>query len=109
MADKAKEETVATEATTVEQPKKEVSLKESNPEKFLTDFNWHNYEEGIDPVDDGKLEEFEKLVAENFVDTLDDEVVEGEVVFISDRDAIIDINAKSEGVVSLNEFRYNPD
>ncbi len=90
-------------------PKAEVSLKESNPEKFLADFNWHNYEEGIDPIDDGKLEEFEKLVKENFVDTLDDEVVEGKVVYITDRDAIIDINAKSEGVVSLNEFRYNPD
>ena len=39
---------------------------------------------------------------------MDDEVVNGEVVFITDRDAIIDINAKSEGVISLNEFRYNP-
>ncbi|KAA3624364.1 MAG: 30S ribosomal protein S1 [Flavobacterium sp.] len=99
----------ATEEVVAEQPKQEVSLKESNPDKFLKDFNWHNYEEGIDPIEDGKLEEFEKLVAENFVDTLDDEVVEGEVIHITDRDAIIDINAKSEGVVSLNEFRYNPD
>jgi small subunit ribosomal protein S1 len=96
-----------TETQTVETPK--VSESQANPEKFLKDFNWHNYEEGIDPVDDKQLEEFEKLVAENFVDTLDDEVVEGEVIHISDRDAIIDINAKSEGVISLNEFRYNPD
>ncbi|MGK0378046.1 30S ribosomal protein S1 [Patiriisocius sp. Uisw_017] len=136
MADKAKEEVVVektakktrkrtpavevsndaevqeTATETVEapaKPEREVSLKEQNPEKFLEDFNWHNYEEGIDPVDDGKLEEFEKLVKENFVDTLDNEVVEGEVVHLSERDAIIDINAKSEGVVSLNEFRYNPD
>ena len=92
-----------------EEPKKELSLKERDPEAFLNDFNWHNYQEGIDPIDDGKLEEFEKLVADNFVDTLDDEVVDGVVVFLTDRDAIIDINAKSEGVISLNEFRYNPD
>tara|TARA_R110000787_G_scaffold60220_5_gene136547 strand:+ start:11703 stop:13571 length:1869 start_codon:yes stop_codon:yes gene_type:complete len=91
-----------------EEPKKELSLKERDPEAFLNDFNWHNYQEGIDPIDDGKLEEFEKLVADNFVDTLDDEVVDGVVVFVTDRDAIIDINAKSEGVISLNEFRYNP-
>ncbi|MFT5248708.1 MAG: small subunit ribosomal protein S1 [bacterium] len=105
----AKEEVVevATEAVT-EEPKKELSLKERDPEAFLNDFNWHNYQEGIDPIDDGKLEEFEKLVADNFVDTLDDEVVDGVVVFVTDRDAIIDINAKSEGVISLNEFRYNP-
>ena len=80
-----------------------------NPEQFLKNFNWHNYEEGIDPVADEKLDEFEKLVAENFVETLDDQVVEGTVIHITDRDAIIDINAKSEGVISLNEFRYNPN
>ena len=78
-------------------------------DKFLKDFNWHNYEEGIDPVADDKLDEFEKLVAENFVETLDDQVVDGTVIHMTDRDAIIDINAKSEGVISLNEFRYNPN
>jgi len=82
---------------------------ETNPDQFLKDFNWHNYEEGIDQVADEKLDEFEKLVAENFVETLDDEVVEGTVIHMTDRDAIIDINAKSEGVISLNEFRYNPN
>ncbi|PTX42865.1 SSU ribosomal protein S1P [Christiangramia gaetbulicola] len=87
----------------------EAEVQHTNPEKFLEEFNWHNYEEGIDPIDDEKLEEFEKLVEENFVDTLDDEVVTGKVINITDRDAIIDINAKSEGVISLNEFRYNPD
>lgn len=110
MAEETKNEEVQVEATTATQePKKEVSAKEANPEKFLQEFNWHNYEEGIEVIDEQKLEEFEKLVAENFVDTLNDEVVEGVVVHMTDRDAIIDINAKSEGVVSLNEFRYNPD
>ncbi|WP_298346041.1 30S ribosomal protein S1 [uncultured Algibacter sp.] len=108
MAEKAKKaEVEATEAQTAEAPV--VSEAQANPEKFLKEFNWHNYQEGIDEVDDKQLQEFEKLVAENFVDTLDDEVVEGTVVHITDRDAIIDINAKSEGVISLNEFRYNPD
>jgi len=100
-------EELTAETTAVETP--QVSEAQANPEQFLKDFNWHNYEEGIDPVDDAKLDEFEKLVASNFVETLDDQVVEGTVVHISDRDAIIDINAKSEGVISLNEFRYNPN
>ena len=76
---------------------------------FLDSFNWHNYQEGIDVIDDHKLDEFEKLVKENFVDTSDDDVIEGTVVYMTEREAIIDINAKSEGVISLNEFRYNPD
>ncbi|MDG4717111.1 MULTISPECIES: 30S ribosomal protein S1 [Winogradskyella] len=101
-------EVEATEAKKAEAPIV-VSEAQANPEKFLKEFDWHNYEEGIEQVEDTKLAEFEKLVSENFVDTLDDEVVEGEVIHITDRDAIIDINAKSEGVISLNEFRYNPD
>ena len=78
-------------------------------EDFLETFNWHHYEEGIDVIEDKQLAEFEALVRENFVDTADDDVIEGEVVHMTDREAIIDINAKSEGVISLNEFRYNPD
>ena len=104
-----KAEVEAPEVAVAEKAPEVVSEAQANPEKFLEEFNWHNYQEGIDPVEDSQLEEFEKLVAENFVDTLNDEVVEGTVVYISDRDAIIDINAKSEGVISLNEFRYNPD
>lgn len=88
----------APKATTVE-----------SPEAFLENFNWHNYEEGIEVIEEKQLAEFEKLVAENFVDTADEDVVEGEVIHLTDREAIIDINAKSEGVISLNEFRYNPN
>ena len=107
---KTKEAEVAVEATEAQATKSPVvSEAQENPEKFLKEFDWHNYEEGIEQVEDTKLEEFEKLVSENFVDTLDDQVVEGTVITITDRDAIIDINAKSEGVISLNEFRYNPN
>ncbi|WP_299767210.1 30S ribosomal protein S1 [uncultured Dokdonia sp.] len=108
MAEETKNPEVQEEAVTAA-PKVELSPAQANPEQFLKDFNWEKYEEGIDVVDDEQLEEFEALVAKNFVDTLNDEVVEGTVISITDRDAIIDINAKSEGVISLNEFRYNPD
>ena len=85
-----------------------MSEKTQTPEEFLASFNWENYQEGIDAVDAKNLKEFEDLVEKTFVSTADDEVVEGKVVRITDRDAIVDINAKSEGVISLNEFRYNP-
>jgi small subunit ribosomal protein S1 len=78
-------------------------------QEFLANFNWHNYQEGIDVVDEKNLQEFEDLVTKTFISTSDEEVVEGVVVRITDRDAIVDINAKSEGVISLNEFRYNPN
>ncbi len=92
-----------------EAPKAPKATTVESPEAFLENFNWHNYEEGIEVIEEKQLAEFEKLVAENFVDTADEDVVEGEVIHLTDREAIIDINAKSEGVISLNEFRYNPN
>ncbi len=93
------EQTASTESTSTNQ----------NPQAFLDSFDWDKYQEGIERVDDEKLKEFEDLVTKNFVDTAHEEVVVGKVINITDREAIIDINAKSEGVISLNEFRYNPD
>ena len=100
--------TEVVETTEVKEEQK-VEAPKQDPQEFLDNFNWEKYEEGIERVEDSKLEEFEKLVTENFVDTADEEVVKGVVTHLTDREAIIDINAKSEGVISLNEFRYNPD
>ena len=84
-------------------------LRTNSDQEFLSNFNWHNYEEGIDIIDQKKLDDFEKLINKNFIDTSDEDVIEGAVIHMTDKEAIIDINAKSEGVISLNEFRYNPD
>ncbi|MFL2575878.1 MAG: 30S ribosomal protein S1 [Flavobacteriaceae bacterium] len=108
----------ATETTANEeaQPEEEVTVTPEedstptvSPEEFLSGFDWQKFEEGIEAVEDDKLKEFEQLVSENFVDTQGADVVVGKVIHMTDREAIIDINAKSEGVISLNEFRYNPD
>jgi len=103
----------ATQEIVQEQVEKETPLeapkKQQDPQEFLDTFDWERYSEGIEKVDEEQLKSFEKLVAENFVDTIDTDVISGTVIKITDRDAIIDINAKSEGVISLNEFRYNPN
>ena len=106
----AEENNTPQEATEQDAPQEaQAQPTANNAEDFLSNFNWHNYEEGIDVIEDAQLLEFETLVKENFVDTADEDVIEGTVVFMTEREAIIDINAKSEGVISLNEFRYNPD
>ncbi|HFX17863.1 MAG TPA: 30S ribosomal protein S1 [Flavobacteriales bacterium] len=84
-------------------------VQEQDPQQFLEEFNWDAYEQGIEPIKDEKLEEFEKLVDEKLKVLEENEVIEGTVIDITDRDVIIDINSKSEGVISRNEFRYNPD
>ena len=82
---------------------------DSKAMKKTDDFDWNEFEEGIQTIDAKQIKEFDKLIDDNFVDTYNDNVIVGEVLNITEREAIIDINAKSEGVISLNEFRYNPD
>jgi len=76
---------------------------------FLNDFNWQKYEQGIEEVDQTKLDEFNAAL-ENTIGFVEErQVIDGTVIRLTDREAIIDINSKSEGVISLNEFRYNPN
>ena len=103
---------VAVEATiesteTVEVTETTPVVKEETQEDFLKNFNWHKYEEGIEAVDESKLKEFESALEGTVGFVKERDVIEGLVIRITDRDAIIDINSKSEGVISLNEFRYN--
>ena len=96
-----------TEIETVEIRETTPVVKEETQEDFLNNFNWHKYEEGIEAVDEAKLKEFENALEGTVGFVKERDVIEGLVIRITDRDAIIDINSKSEGVISLNEFRYN--
>jgi small subunit ribosomal protein S1 len=114
MSEENTEKTQPEESKTLTKTPKKASAKKSTKkadpqDDFLTNFNWHQYKEGIDELDEKQIKEFEKLVEKNFVDTSDDNIIIGEVIHMTDKDVIIDINAKSEGVISKNEFRYNPD
>ena len=102
-----KAEKVAKEevAETVEAPK----VTKANPEEFLANFDWHMYEEGIEAIDAENLKSFEAALEVTLGIVSEREVIEGIVIRKTDREVIIDINAKSEGVISLNEFRYNPN
>ena len=114
MSEENTEKTKPEESKTLTKTPKKAPVKKSTKkvdtqDDFLTNFNWHQYKEGIDELDEKQIKEFEKLVEKNFVDTSDDNIILGEVIHMTEKDIIIDINAKSEGVISKNEFRYNPD
>ena len=114
MSEENTQKTQPEESKTLTKTPKKASAKKSTKkvdpqDDFLTNFNWHQYQEGIDELDEKQIKEFEKLVEKNFVDTSDDNIILGEVIHMTEKDVIIDINAKSEGVISKNEFRYNPD
>src|SRR6056300_1331606 len=71
-------------------------------------FSWADVE-GDANADSGERQALVDLYAETLGSSVEHQVVEGKVTVMTDREVIIDINSKSEGVVSLNEFRYNPE
>ena len=109
MSEEQKKQVTAAQEKATEVQAQAEEVKEKDPQQFLEDFNWEAYEEGIEPIKDDKLVEFEKLVEEKIKVLDENEVIEGTVTAITDRDVIVDINSKSEGVLPRNEFRYNPD
>ncbi len=56
-----------------------------------------------------KFNEYEDLYNKTLSTVAVDEVVPGTVIQMTTREVVINIGYKSEGVVSLNEFRYNPN
>ena len=75
----------------------------------LSNFSWDEYEVGATNYTNSEYEKLEKMYSETFSSLDDTQVLQGTIVGQTDRDFIIDIGAKSEGVISVNEFRYNPD
>lgn len=73
------------------------------------DFDWESYETGLDEDDRKEKAELEEMYENTLEELNENEVFQGKVVRMTDREAIVDIDFKSEGVISLNEFRYNPD
>jgi len=72
------------------------------------EFDWDAYEEDGFSSMKSRAEQ-KKLYEETLSTVAVDEVVEGRVISMNSREVVINIGQKSEGVVSLNEFRYNPD
>ena len=70
-------------------------------------FDWESFESGLNEEDRKEKAELEQMYDTTLEDLHENEVFKGQVVRITDKEAIVDINFKSEGVISLNEFRYN--
>jgi small subunit ribosomal protein S1 len=72
------------------------------------DFDWDAFE-SEEQRTSPKYKQFESLYDETLSTVAVDEVVIGTVIQMTSREVVINIGYKSEGVVSLNEFRYNPN
>ena len=72
------------------------------------DFDWDAYEKG-DALTTQSKAELEKIYDNTLNAIKDKQVVEGTVISINKREVVVNVGYKSDGVVSMGEFRYNPD
>ncbi|AZI31900.1 30S ribosomal protein S1 [Kaistella carnis] len=70
-------------------------------------FDWDSFESGLDAESRQEKSDLEEIYNGSLNNLQDNDVLIGKVVRLTDKEAIVDINFKSEGVISLNEFRYN--
>ncbi len=74
----------------------------------LSDFDWDAFENGTVTSTDSK-EEQEKAYDSTLGRVNENEVVEGTVISINKREVVVNIGYKSDGIIPVSEFRYNPD
>lgn len=102
--EKEKTQDYSEEATEVSEAKK---TKRSNASIPGDKFNWDSLEE--EDVYDSEKSAIEELYAQTLSKVVENEIVDGTVVALNKREVIVNIGFKSEGVISINEFRYNPE
>jgi len=109
----AAEEVVAEEAPVAE----EIVIEEAPAAKVKApavvpvpsgDFDWDAYENGVTMSAESK-NDLEKIYDATLNAIKDKEVVEGTVILINKREVVVNVGYKSDGVVPMSEFRYNPD
>ena len=74
----------------------------------LADFDWNAYESGDTQVNEGR-EAQEKAYEGSLNKVNDHEVVDGTVIAMNKREVVVNIGFKSDGIIPMSEFRYNPD
>ena len=108
------EEQAAPVAATEEKPavaeEKATARKSSivNASVSPEDFDWDAFEnDGTSSAEDRQAieEAYDKTLSK----IVENEVVEGEVTAVTKREVVVNIGGKSEGVIPVSEFRYNPE
>ncbi|MBD5285404.1 MAG: 30S ribosomal protein S1 [Bacteroides sp.] len=74
----------------------------------IEDFDWDAYEKG-ETAGEKSREELTKTYDESLNTVKDKEVIEGTIIALNKREAVVNIGYKSDGIIPVNEFRYNPD
>ena len=80
-----------------------------NTQSPIEDFDWEAYEMGETAGSKSSREDLMKTYDESLKTAKDNEVVTGVVKSITKREVRVDIGMKSDAIIPISEFRYNPD
>ncbi len=103
MSNETKETVMEVEAPVAVETKK----RKSNASVAIDKFDWDAFEQDTDYG--VSKEEVEAKYSETLSSVIENEVVEGTVVAVTKREVLVNIGYKSEGVIAVSEFRYNPE
>ncbi|WP_301195440.1 30S ribosomal protein S1 [uncultured Duncaniella sp.] len=74
----------------------------------IEDFDWEAYAKG-ETKGDKTREELTKTYDESLNTVRDKDVIEGTIIALNKREAVVNIGYKSDGIIPMSEFRYNPE
>jgi small subunit ribosomal protein S1 len=74
----------------------------------IEDFDWEAYEKG-ETHGEKTREELTQTYDESLNTVKDKDVIEGTIIALNKREAVVNIGYKSDGIIPMSEFRYNPD
>ena len=74
----------------------------------VADFDWEAFEKGESHGAKSR-EELTKTYDESLGQVKSQEVIEGTIIALNKREAVVNIGYKSDGIIPVSEFRYNPD
>jgi len=92
-----------------EAPEEELEEEEVVAETAHDDFDWEADRRSGLAYSEEEREQLENQYDSTLTSVIENEIVKGKVTSISDGDVVLDINFKSDGLVSLSEFRDTPD
>ncbi len=83
------------------------SKRVSNASVAVEDFDWDSFENDAPyGTDKAKVEEeYNQTLSK----VIENDVVEGTVISVDKREVLVNIGYKSEGIINISEFRYNPE
>ncbi|GET29759.1 30S ribosomal protein S1 [Prolixibacter sp. SD074] len=103
------EQTEAVNQAAEEAKAEKVEAKKVTSKEADEDFDWDAFEGTSQKATGEKKDEMTALYNDTLSVLQEKEVVDGKVISLNKREVVVDIGYKSDGIVSLNEFRYNAD